>query len=311
MIISAKSYYSNGKLLLTGEYLVMYGAKALAIPVKFGQSISITEHSGDNKLVWVAKEYGKNWFKAVFSSKTLTVEEYSDIQIVKRLQKIINEAKLLNQQFIKEDSGYLIETNLNFNRYWGLGTSSTLISNIALWANIDPFWLNRKVSNGSGYDIACAESASSIIYQLNKQIPVIKNVSFNPIFRDKIYFIYLEKKQDSAASIEILNQKQSLFLKEIKQISDLTEKFLNAGSIEEVIPVIKAHETIISSLLNIPAIQNTLFPDFTGIIKSLGAWGGDFIMAISSMNKNSVEQYFRDKGFPVIIPFDEMVLNSA
>ncbi|MDB4497362.1 GHMP kinase, partial [Flavobacteriaceae bacterium] len=29
------TFYSNGKLLLTGEYLVLEGATALAVPTKF------------------------------------------------------------------------------------------------------------------------------------------------------------------------------------------------------------------------------------------------------------------------------------
>jgi mevalonate kinase len=29
------NFYSNGKLLLTGEYLVLDGAKSLALPTKF------------------------------------------------------------------------------------------------------------------------------------------------------------------------------------------------------------------------------------------------------------------------------------
>ena len=38
-----KSFYSNGKLLLTGEYAVLDGAKSLAIPVKYGQSLTAVE----------------------------------------------------------------------------------------------------------------------------------------------------------------------------------------------------------------------------------------------------------------------------
>ncbi|MEQ3661167.1 MAG: GHMP kinase, partial [Flavobacterium sp.] len=44
-----QTYYSNGKLLLTGEYVVLDGAKALAVPTKFGQSLSI--ESGINNLI--------------------------------------------------------------------------------------------------------------------------------------------------------------------------------------------------------------------------------------------------------------------
>jgi mevalonate kinase len=311
MINSVKSYYSNGKLLLTGEYLVMHGAKALAIPVKYGQSINITEYSGDNKLIWIANEHGNEWFKAVFSSKTLKIEESSDDDIGKRLHKVITEAKLLNPNFIDENSGYLVESDLNFNRNWGLGTSSTLINNIALWANVDPFCLHWNVSNGSGYDIACAGSPSPLIYQLNNHNPVIKYITFNPLYKNNVFFIYLEKKQDSATSIELIDKKLLFYSNEIDIISQLTIKFINATSIFDIIPILHEHETLISSLLNIPLIQDKLFPDFPGIVKSLGAWGGDFVMALSSMDKIAVELYFRNKGFPIVIPFPDMALNSC
>ena len=44
-----QNYYSNGKLLLTGEYVVLDGAKALAVPTKFGQLLNIKQ--GTNKQV--------------------------------------------------------------------------------------------------------------------------------------------------------------------------------------------------------------------------------------------------------------------
>ena len=35
--METQTFYSNGKLLITGEYVVLDGAKALALPTKFGQ----------------------------------------------------------------------------------------------------------------------------------------------------------------------------------------------------------------------------------------------------------------------------------
>ncbi|MEM0993828.1 MAG: GHMP kinase, partial [Bacteroidota bacterium] len=35
------SYYAHGKLLLTGEYAVLDGAVALAVPSKLGQRLDI------------------------------------------------------------------------------------------------------------------------------------------------------------------------------------------------------------------------------------------------------------------------------
>jgi mevalonate kinase len=56
-----QTFYSNGKLLITGEYLVLDGAKAFAF--KFGQSLIIEE--GSNKEIqWVSYDHdGSVWFE--------------------------------------------------------------------------------------------------------------------------------------------------------------------------------------------------------------------------------------------------------
>jgi mevalonate kinase len=51
-----QTFYSNGKLLITGEYLVLDGAKAFALPTKFGQSLIIEE--GSNKAIqWISYDH--------------------------------------------------------------------------------------------------------------------------------------------------------------------------------------------------------------------------------------------------------------
>ena len=44
-------FYSNGKLLISGEYLILEGAQALAMPVKHGQCLKI-EESSSSKIIW-------------------------------------------------------------------------------------------------------------------------------------------------------------------------------------------------------------------------------------------------------------------
>ena len=46
-----QKYYSNGKLLFTGEYVVLDGANALAFPTKFGQSMSVKKIK-EPKIIW-------------------------------------------------------------------------------------------------------------------------------------------------------------------------------------------------------------------------------------------------------------------
>ena len=61
-----QTFYSNGKLLLTGEYLVIDGAKAIAIPTKKGQSLSVKETEEGSQLIW------KSWTHEINAGLTFT-----------------------------------------------------------------------------------------------------------------------------------------------------------------------------------------------------------------------------------------------
>lgn len=57
-------HYSNGKLLLTGEYVVLDGATSLAVPTKFGQDL-IVEPIKESQLIWGSFTHtGECWFEA-------------------------------------------------------------------------------------------------------------------------------------------------------------------------------------------------------------------------------------------------------
>ena len=49
-----------------------------------------------------------------------------------------------------------------------------------------------------------------------------------------------------------------------------------------------------------------LLREYDGEIKSLGAWGGDFILA-SALDKNPTD-YFKSKGFNTVLNFNELAL---
>jgi len=54
-------------------------------------------------------------------------------------------------------------------------------------------------------------------------------------------------------------------------------------------------------------VQNLYFSDFEGIIKPLGAWGGDFILAVSKIGLKKVKSFFNQKGLSVIFKWDDLV----
>jgi len=69
-----KTFYSNGKLILTAEYLVLDGAKALAIPTKYGQYLEVEDIS-EKVLLWKSlDEHDMVWFEAIFNISNDTLE---------------------------------------------------------------------------------------------------------------------------------------------------------------------------------------------------------------------------------------------
>ena len=302
-----KTFYSNGKLLITGEYLVLDGAKAFALPTKFGQNLTIEESEG--KIIhWKSLDSdGSIWFEDnIPFSSVIREERFDDTKNIKNtLIEILHEAYRMNPDFIDNSKGYTITTELTFPKFWGLGTSSTLINNIAQWLHIDAFELLKTSFGGSGYDIACAQNDSAIIYQLVNEKPVVECINFNPGFKDKIFFVYLNKKQNSKAAIAAYYGNKGITGKSISKINAITETVINAKTVKEFAIVLQNHEIEMSNILELSTVQEALFPDFDGVIKSLGAWGGDFVLSISKENPTD---YFNSKGFDIVIPYEKMIL---
>ena len=303
-----ETYYSNGKLLITGEYLVLNGAKALALPTKFGQSLRVS--SIPNKIIiWTSFDADKSiWFEAELTfNDIITVKNFDEAHPIKNtLVKILHQANFQNPNFLASETGFKIETELTFPRNWGLGTSSTLINNIAQWLQIDAFELLRKSFGGSGYDIACAQNNSAITYQLDeKEQPIVEVVDFYPNYKENIYFVYLNKKQNSRHAIQNYMNKQQFLTKKTATISEITNRMVLSSNLEDTIDLLKHHEVILSDILELETVKERLFSDFKGTIKSLGAWGGDFVMVLSKENPT---HYFHLKGYETILTYDEMIL---
>lgn len=301
-----KTFYSNGKLLITGEYLVLDGVKALALPTKFGQNL-IVENGVNKEIKWTSYDAdGSTWFEGTipFSAITTTTT-FEKESVTNTLITILREAYLLNPNSILNSEGYIITTHLTFPKKWGLGTSSTLINNIAQWFEIDAFLLLKNSFGGSGYDIACAQNNYPIVYHLEQGKPIVEKVNFNPTFTEILYFVYLNQKQSSKNAIASYKEKKNNLEPNKKTINQITEIVLKANNINSFTEALQNHETELSSILETKTVKESLFPDFKGTIKSLGAWGGDFVLVISQDNPSS---YFISRGYETVIPYHEMIL---
>lgn len=300
-----KTFYSNGKLLITGEYLVLNGVKAFALPTKFGQNLTVEDGSND-QIEWKSYDADKSiWFDKNISFRDIVEKETFEDKTKTTLIEILHEAFLQDPSFIKNSNGYKITTELTFPKFWGLGTSSTLINNISQWLEINPYDILKNTFGGSGYDIANAKNDFPITYQLKNGMPIVTRVDFRRSFIDNIYFVYLNKKQSSKASIAIYLQKQNDISGVILEIEKITEIALKTESIMNFSKAMQDHESIMSSVLETETVKEKYFKDFPGVVKSLGAWGGDFVMVISDENP---KEYFKQKGFDTILTYKEMIL---
>ena len=212
----------------------------------------------------------------------------------------------MNSNVFSNSEGFAVTTQLSFPRNWGLGTSSTLINNIAQWFQIDAFELLHQSFGGSGYDIACAQNNTPITYSIVNGDPKIEQVVFDPAFTKNLYFVYLNQKRNSKSAIaEYHSNKTSQLSSYITTINELTQGIIKANNLEIFSQLITQHETVLSEILKTETVKATLFPDFDGAVKSLGAWGGDFVLVVS---KENPMPYFVAKGYETVIPYGEMIL---
>ncbi|WP_185858043.1 GYDIA family GHMP kinase [Blattabacterium cuenoti] len=298
-------FYSHGKLLLTGEYFILCGADGLALPTIKGQSLTIFGHNLSSVLHWKSyDEINQLWFEGIFQLPSLDICYETNKNIALKLRDLLLKSKKNQTNFLSKE-GVFVKTKLEFPRNWGLGSSSTLINNIAKWSKVDPYMLLGNHFPGSGYDIACVSISKPIIYKLCNYKPHIFPIKFNPPFKNQLFFLHLNKKQNTCDEIQYFRTNiSSISNKNIESITSITHKIPFCKTLKEFEELLFKHEKITSKMLNIPTIKEIYFPDYLGIVKSLGAWGGDFVLI--SFRKG-MKNYFSKKGFNTLISFDEMI----
>lgn len=305
--------YAHGKLLLTGEYVILDGALGLAIPVRFGQSLtaSVPENTPQSLplLYWYSlDEQGLPWFSAIFSTDTFDVVHAPDAAVAAQLQKILSACRHQNEQFLRFPFSIQVVTQNDFPRSWGLGTSSTLIAALARWANADAWQVLAATLGGSGYDLACAYAEGPLLYQLQAGAPLVQTVSFAPPFSENLWCVYLGNKQDSRAGIAHYRQRTASDQALLTAISRLSEAVTTCTDLTSFQDYLLEHERLIGDALGWMPVQQKMFSDYPGAVKSLGAWGGDFVLAAGTLSAEETRRYFSSKGFTVIFPYANMAL---
>ncbi len=252
--------------------------------------------------------HGKPWFESTLSLFDFSPLTTTNPEISGYLQKVLKNAVRLNSEFLSQWNGFKIETQLEFPLDWGLGSSSTLIYLVAEWAEVNPLLLYFKTEDGSGYDVACAFSEGPVEYINSPDEVSYTEVDFYPKFRENLHFVHLGKKQDSRQGIreylKAVKNKSGL----VKSVTRITEEIRSASSLSDFCQLIDSHEESIASHTGFSKVKDTHFSDFQGSVKSLGAWGGDFVLVASAQPTDKVKEYFHGKGYSTILPYKELIL---
>ena len=297
-------FKSNGKLLITSEYLVMKGAMALAIPAKLDQELNVISTNSDfvnwksfnkDNQIWYEEKFFLDKGTLIYHGKKNKMSDLI-VRLFDYIHKFNKPEKSIGNEFIWK---------INFNINWGLGSSSTLINNLSKWAKVNPYKLLFSVFNGSGYDIACCDKSNPIIFQKKDDYLSVSDTTFNPNFLNNLFLIFLNKKQDTQKSVQNFLETDQSLSEGINQINEIVHEIENVKDITTFESLIERHEKIIANILQIPTIQNEKFPDYNnGVIKSLGSWGGDFVLATG--DEKSVD-YFEEKGFNTIRKISDLL----
>ena len=94
----------------------------------------------------------------------------------------------------------------------------------------------------------------------------------------------------------------------MSEISEITNSLLSCNTIDLFMSHMVEHEKILSNYLKRDPVKKLHFADFDGAIKSLGAWGGDFVLACGP---NNSPDYFLEKGYTTVLPFEKIISRGS
>lgn len=290
--------------MITSEYVALRAAEVLALPLRLGQQILMVPQEGE-AVYWESFEPNGKWFELAFHSQTLAILTASDEAKAKRLVEIVAEIRKQNPSFLS--GAWWVRTDLEFDPAFGMGSSSTLLALLCDAAQVNSFPVLQNTFGGSGYDLACAFAHQPIVYRMGSDSPSYKEVSLSPKITDHLFFVYSGNKMVSSGEVKKFSS-ISLSAEQIDFFSRLTQELLNTTDHKTAAQLLERHEQKMADILEQPVLK-TRFPDFDGCVKSMGAWGGDFFLAICDEVEMG-KAYFREKGFSVLYTYNEIVLES-
>jgi mevalonate kinase len=275
--------------MLCGEYAVTIGVEALALPVSLGQWMYVWEFDspgGGDRLIWEAKEKdGSTWLNESFALPLETMEAETEKSSERdRSREVLHSMlSMVAEGFWKTGKSYRIETQLEFDRSSGLGSSSTMVANFARFAGLDAQKVQQKVLGGSGYDVAVAELGKGLVFWKNAEVANWDAWKLSADLTSKWKIVFLGKKQNSRNALADVKGK----LMEIEKDDFLMHQLQQvcaAVKMANQVPMLEAGLEMWQAILAMSLGLETPYQHFKfqpskgGLCKWLGAWGGDMLL---------------------------------
>ena len=121
--------------------------------------------------------------------------------------------------------------------------------------------------------------------------------------------MYLGHKQESSAAIQHYRQAPVDKAGLAQEITAITQELARARTLQGFASLLEDHENLIAQALQLTRVQKSHFADYWGTIKSLGAWGGDFVLATSDRSEKETLQYFTKRDYSPCVPYAKMILS--
>lgn len=293
-----------GKVMLSGEYFVLWGATAFALPSRYRQYLEVYHLPDSPSHRWDTLIRDELIFSCEIDKKNHECKNINgSASSAAYISHLIKAAHHFNATAFNQTCHFI--TRLTFQPEWGLGSSSSLIVNMARFIGADAFALHRMLSQGSGYDVACALYEKPLLFK-NPVRPEIYFSELNYDFTNHLSFLALKIKQDSQAAVkDILSRRPPEDV--LNKASAISLAMARSKNLEEFDALLKEFMHLVKEKLGLSNWLEKKFRDFQGTLKPLGAWGGDLALVVSYENETYIRDYFAEKGFQTLLPWSEVI----
>ena len=227
------------------------------------------------RIQWQSFDFeGKEWMNCHFS---LADEAETLASVIRPLHQMLRLIAANRPDLCSPDLDLHVRIKASFRKEWGLGSSSALIANLAHWSQTDPFALMDVSFPGSGYDVAAAFQDVPLLYRIDENKRTTAPLPAFPEFLSEYRVVFLVKKVNSRESVFETRERIPLLNEYLPKLNRYGMEALQSTTPATFNHCMLMYEEILADTLGLEP-TGSQFADYQGLVKSLGAWGGDAVL---------------------------------